>query len=187
MKQVLLCLFSCLLLCGCQFNNNSDKVNANNEQEIIDYKNLKTIKMGGISVSTLFDIVGKNNISEFIQSKRKNKIIMVYENNGINHQDYIKYITYLYDECFGHTSLFGSMNLISEIGNYQEFYKKTTKSGEVLLITISESLRNSKSVYTISYELIDFDDEIYYTMFIDSNDGKWNAKCAGPEDFNFFD
>lgn len=185
MKKFLLCLFSCLLVCSCQFNKTNDKTNAKDEQKIIDYRNLKTIELGGIEVSTILDIVGKNNISEFIQSKSKDKIRIVYEKNSVSNKDYIKYITYLYNECFGHASILGSINMSDEIGNYQEFYKVTPKSGEVLVITISESLRNSMSVYTISYELIDFDDEIYYTMFIGDNEGEWNTKCAKNEDFVF--
>ena len=169
MKKIIILLMS-LVICGCSFN-----VDSNEEKEEIkekvDYKNLKNLTLDGVNISTMLNISNVNDITEYIESNDKTTYRFVYNDGAIKESDYQKLIQYLYNECYGYDSLLGSLNVDSSIGNYAVFYKKTKTNGKAIQITIEESIKNSKSIYTLSYKLVDFDGEIYYMRYNGIVDG----------------
>lgn len=167
MKKIIYCLLICLAVTGCNQNDTT----VDNTAEQIDYKTLKNVSLDGVKISTMLDIAGINDISDFMQSNDKKSYRFIYQDSAISNNDYQKLIDYLYKECYGYDSLAGVINIDSNIGNYEVFYKYSKTNGKAIEITIKESIANSKSIYDITYRLVDFDDEIYYMRYVGTNDG----------------
>lgn len=167
MKKVLICLLISLVFCGC------GKITKETElkEEKTDYKNLKSITIDGINIRTMLDITNDNDITEYIESKTKNTYRFIYKDGSITEEDYKNLIQYLYDECYGYDSYLGVININEDIGNYEIFYKKSKTDGKAVKVEIKESIKDSKSIYEISYSLVDYDGDVIYTRYIGNNNG----------------
>lgn len=155
----LLSTFILLLSLGCQNVKEQNNENTN----VSTYSNDK-VTIGNIEIATISKIVNSNKkvISDVVNDEY---IKLVYEKNSISNEEYDKYVEYFYDECYGFTSMMGSISL--EDGNYIEFVKPF--NDKLLTVLIKENISDSDSQYSISYKVSEYDenyDEIYYNKSI---------------------
>ena len=147
----LMAIFFLLLSSGCNGNKEENKKSTYTDNNVT---------LSDFEIATVSKIVNSEKaiVTNFVNDEI---VKLVYEKNSITDEEYEKYVEYFYDQCYGFTSLMGSISV--DDGNYIELVKKV--DNKLITILIDENVNNGDSQYSISYQIKDFDenvDEIYY-------------------------